>query len=145
MGGMAKAKTPPHITVFTKFFDSTESRLEALVAYGIFTESERNGEFHKSDSYSDNIEKLFASNRVFCLTEARKALLQAASTAVEEKKTEIAKAHKEFRGWGILEALAGAIVWSLLLIGATFLALYVKPDLIEVPKNIIEHQRQQSQ
>jgi hypothetical protein len=143
MAGTAKAKRPPHITIFTRFFNSTESRLEALVAYGIFTESERKGEFDKSDSYSDNIERLFASNGVFCLDAARKALLQAASTAIEEKKTEIARAHKRFRCWGILEAVLGAAIWSFILIGGTFLAIYVKPDLIEVPKNVIEHQPQQ--
>jgi hypothetical protein len=147
MAGVAKAKRSPHITIFTRFFESTESRLEALVAYGIFTESERNGEFDKSDSYSDNIERLFASNKSFCLNEARKALLQAASTAIEEKKAEIAKeiatAHKGIRGWGIVEAVAGAAIWSIILVGGTFLAIYVKPDLIEVPKNVIEHWLQQ--
>jgi hypothetical protein len=140
---MSEGKTQPHIAIFTQFYDSTPSRLEALVAYGIFTESEREGGFHTSKGYSDNIDRLFASNKGLCLNEARRALLEAANAAIEEKKVELAKAHKGFRCWGIWEAVLGAAIWSLFLIAIGFVVIYVKPDLIEVPKNVIEHQQPQ--
>lgn len=143
MPGRPKSPThPPHIAIFTRFFDSTTSRLEALIAYGIFTESERNGGFDTNEGYNKNIDSLFASNKNFCLDEARKALLQAASTAIEEKKKEIAKAHKRFRGFGVWEAFLGAFVWSIFLIGVSLLSLYAKPDLLEIPRHVIEQLRQ---
>src|SRR5262245_36438802 len=138
----ASSTHPPHITTLTRFLQSTSSRLEALVAFGIFTQSERDGGFDANERYSENIDRLFASNNLFCLDEARKALLQAASTAIEEKKTEIAKAHKRFRWWGVWEAFVGAFFWSLFLIFIGLVAFYYKPDLVEVPRHVIEQLRQ---
>jgi hypothetical protein len=142
MAGTSKAKTPPHIEIFTRFFDSTTSRLEALVAYGLFTETERDGGFDTNESYSGNIDKLFASNKGFCLDGARKALLQAAFAAIDEKKAEIAKAHKRFRWWGIWEAILGAACWSIFLVISGLLAFYLKPDLLEIPRHAVEQQQQ---
>jgi hypothetical protein len=135
--------TQPHIAIFTRFYDSTTSRLEALIAYGIFTESVRDGGFDANDeNYSKNIDRLFASIKVFCLDGARKGLLQAANAAIEEKKIEIAKAHKGFRLWGVSEAILGALAWSLFLIVATGLTFYFKPELLEIPRHVLEQLRQ---
>jgi hypothetical protein len=142
--GEPKAPTQPHIAIFTRFYESTTSRLEALIAYGIFTESEQNGGFDANDqNYSKNIDRLFASIKAFCLDGARKGLLQAAYAAIEEKKTEIAKAHKGFRLWGVWEAFLGAFAWSVFLIVATYgLTFYFKPELLEIPRHVLEQLRQ---
>jgi hypothetical protein len=142
MPGKKAPTPPPHIAIFTRFSDSTSSRLEALIAFGIFTESERDGAFDMGESYSEDIDRLFASNRNFCLNEARQALLQAAFAAIEEKKTEIAEAHKGFRGWGVWEAFIGALAWSAFLILFGLGSVYVKPDLLEIPRHVIEQLRQ---
>src|SRR5262245_37114012 len=80
----------PHLTAFKRFFDSTESRLEALVAFGIFTESEQKAELQGNQKqYVQNLDTLLRSNRDFCLEEAKKALLQQSLAAVEGRSSEI--------------------------------------------------------
>src|SRR5262245_50428489 len=96
----ASSTHPPHITTLTRFLQSTSSRLEALVAFGIFTQSERDGGFDANERYSENIDRLFASNNLFCLDEARKALLQAASTAIEEKRRRSQRHTRDLGGGG---------------------------------------------
>ena len=58
------ARTPssagaPHLAAFQHFFESTESRLEALIAFGIFTESEQRAELQcNQKQYVQNLETL---------------------------------------------------------------------------------------
>jgi hypothetical protein len=138
-----KKAPPPHIAIFARFHSSTSSRLEALIAYGIFTESERDGNFDTDESYGENIERLFASNKNFCLNEARQGLLQAAFAAIEAKKKEIAEEHKKFRWKGVLEAFLGAFAWSLFLMVVGLMIWFsFKPELLEIPRHVIEQMRQ---
>jgi hypothetical protein len=140
MASPANALTPPHITVFDKFFESTGSHLEALVAYGLFMESIRNWPHTGA-----NIDRLFESNKKFCLDKARVALLQAAAAAIHEQRSEIATAHKGFRLWGVAEAVLGALCWSVALVAMGLLAFYLKPDLFELPRHAVQQQQPQQQ
>ena len=46
------------------------------------------------------------------------------------------RGHSKFRGWGIVEAVLGALAWTFALIVAAILAHRANIDLLEIYKNL---------
>jgi len=59
--------------------------------------------------------------------------------ALDEYKTAASKGHSAFRGWGCFEALAGAFLWSILLIALTIIASRNGIDILEVYHRLAAH------
>ena len=133
-----------HVATFARFVDASESRLEALVAFGIFTEFERRTTTETGKRYSRFRDRLYEFNNEFCFEEARRSLLHYSNEAIAKQRAEIfedaiddlkssARLHdKKFRWAGVIEAAFGAFVWTGLLIVISWILIYVGIDILEV-------------
>jgi hypothetical protein len=160
-GAIFKMATPLHLTAFQHFYNATKSHLEALVAYGLFTESETQWAQTKQsgpsraqlDYYHQFGTSPYESAKF--LSSAQKLLLDFANQIAETKRAqflqealreyevEAGKGHSAFRGWGCVEgiigAFIGALLWSVFLIGATIIASRNGIDIVEVYQRLSGH------
>ena len=141
---------PIHVSAFEHFYNSCESHLEAAIAFGLFMESE-----HKWASRQATwpTEKKYAAYHEIYLTpheaegyreNARRVLLEYSNNlveseqaqfleaAVQQYRTEAGRGHSAFRKWGVVEALVGALLWTMILIVVSIIAVRFGIDLLEI-------------
>jgi len=147
---------PPHVSAFQKFAARIPNRLEASLAFGLFMESEsiwaaRAG--NPSDlKYRNYQEALLTDHEIERYAkQAREFLSTFGSDAVAVKRSEFLResleqyesaarrGHRKFRGWGIVEAIIGALVWTLVLIAISFVLKYAGIDLVEIYQKVVGH------
>jgi hypothetical protein len=56
--------------------------------------------------------------------------------AVQKYRTAAAQGHSKFRGWGVVEAILGALIWTLILILIGVILRYSGIDLFEVYQKV---------
>jgi hypothetical protein len=139
---------PLYVQAFEHFKDNNNDPLKAYVAFGLYVDAEckwaasqptwpanaKYKEWHDcsvpygtaahNDKATDVLLE-FANNIV---EQERDEFLAAAIGAYKE---EAAKSEKGF-GRGVLEALTGAALWTIILIGAAFILRWFNPDIYEV-------------
>jgi hypothetical protein len=147
---------PPHVASFKKFEARIPNRLEASIAFGLFMESEKQwAEREGSPSeakYRNYQEALLTDYEIDRYArQAREFLADFGNEAVAKKRPELLQAsliayeaaaregHSRFRGFGILEALIGALVWTVALILFSFVLKYSGIDVIEVLHKVVGH------
>lgn len=143
---------PLHAEAFRKFFAATPSHLEAVVAFGLFVDSEQKWAAesprstedyrryhaiyltaHEIAGYIDAANRMLGEFGEGVVEQAAPTILTNAMTACNAA---LKTGHSKFRGWGICEATLGALLWTVILIGAALLARWVHPDALEIFKNI---------
>jgi hypothetical protein len=119
---------PPHVPSFQKFETKIPNRLEASIAFGLFMESEKQWAAREGSpseaKYRNYQEALLTDHEIERYAkQAREFLADFGSDAVSQKRPEFLRAslrayeaaakkgHSRFRGFGILEAAIGALVW----------------------------------
>lgn len=150
---------PLYVQAFEHFQNNHDDPLKAYVAFGLFVDAEckwagsqptwpTNSKYKEwfdcgiphgtSDYYEKATAVLgeFADNiveqqRATFLEAALKEYKTEVSAAFEQYKAEAAKSEKGF-GRGVAEAVAGAAVWTAILIFAAFALKWVYPDIYEV-------------
>jgi hypothetical protein len=143
-----------HIAAFQKFFSATPSHLEAVVAFGLFMESEQkwadlqstppdeetyktyHGIYltpHEIQGYLETAKALLAEFGDDMIREAEPKLLQSNLDAFLQAAR---GGDRKFRWAGVWEALVGALFWTVLLILAAVLTHRANIDLIEIYKKV---------
>jgi hypothetical protein len=140
---------PPHVSAFQKFASQIDNRLEASIAFGLFMESEgiwAANAGNPSDTKYKNYQSQFLTDYEIerYAKQARDFLSNFGSEAVAGRRAEFLQAsleryesaarrgHRRFRGFGILEALIGALAWTLTLIVFAIVLKFSGIDLIEI-------------
>jgi hypothetical protein len=146
---------PPHVSTFQRFLGLIPSHLEASIAFGLFMESENfwaNRAGDPSDVKYRNYQKALTDHDIKRYEqEARQFLTDFANDAVAAKQVDFLVAslaayedvgregHSKFRGWGVVEALAGAAGWTLILIVFWLVLKYSGIDIVEVYHRVNAH------
>src|SRR5258708_5210920 len=141
---------PIHVSAFEHFYHSCESHLEAAIAFGLFMESEHkwaNGQevwptqkkytdyhsiyltTHETEGYKENARRLLLEYSNNLVGSERAQFLEA---AVRQYRTEAGRGHSAFRKWGVVEAIIGALLWTIILIIASIIAVRFGIDLLEI-------------
>ena len=148
---------PLHVAALELFNEHIEDRLEAAIAFALFLVSERewaNGRNPRPTEaeyarFHDNYLNPHEINRYH--DAARQVLADYGSTLVDAAghkfleralanyRRAAARGHRGFRGWGIIEALAGAFLWTIVLIVISIVIKYYGIDLIEVYHKVAAH------
>lgn len=146
---------PAHALTFQRFAEQIPNHLEASIAFGLFMESEtmwaaRAG--NPSDAKYRNYQEALTDHEIGRYAQqARDFLSNFGSDAVASKQAEFLResleqyesaarrGHSRFRGWGIVEAVFGAFVWTLALIAISFVLKYAGIDLVEIYRKVAGH------
>jgi thiaminase len=139
---------PFYVQAFQHFKEGNDDLLNAYVAFALYVDAEckwaasqstwpNQGKYkdwfecyipHSSGSHNEKaIEVLqdFANNIV------EQERIEFLAAALEQYKQEASKPEKGF--WrGVAEALTGAALWTIILIGAAFILKWFNPDIYEV-------------
>lgn len=131
---------PAHVEAFEFICEGTQNPIRDYIAFGMFMRSEDSWVSERGTTptpaeykrYHENI--LTAHERGRYREGADKVLANFAATAIQAERTDLLKHHRKFRGFGILEAIAGGFLWTALLVVITILAERAGIDLLEIYK-----------
>ena len=132
---------PSHVEAFDFISEGNNDEIRDYIAFGIFMRSEKNWAQQKAPEPDDAAYRLYHHTllnpyeRERYREAATKVLSDFATTAISAEYNELLKHHRKFRGLGILEAVLGAIAWTVILIVITILAQRAGIDLLEVYKH----------
>src|SRR5262249_48146100 len=141
--------SPLHVTAFDAFNAQIPDHLEASIAFALFLVSEQEWAarrnpppnaaayqtFHQNYLNPHEIGRYHTVARQL-LAEHGTKLVQAKRVefledALREYRTDASQGHSQFRGWGITEALLGALAWTLLLILFSIILAWGGIDILE--------------
>lgn len=139
---------PLYVQAFEHFTANHDDPLQAYVAFALYIDAEcrwaaKQENWPTGAKYRDWFEcsvphtvtghsdKAIAVLQEFAQNIVEQERVEFLSAALEDYKTEAAKSEKGF--WrGVSEALTGAFLWTLILIGAAFVLKWFNPDIYDV-------------
>jgi hypothetical protein len=130
-----------HVRAFEYFSQNIPNELKAFVAFGLFMEAERKWASGQKDWPSETKYRGYHQNYLTphqtdeYRDAAERVLINFSNNVVAETLTQY-KGHTKFRWWGIVEAVIGAFIWSILLIALTIIAQRIGVDILEVYKRL---------
>lgn len=131
---------PAHVEAFEFITEGTQNDIKDYVAFGLFMRSENNWASGKDLPPTDNEYRRYHGailtpyERERYRTGATQVLQDFAVKAIQAERTALLKHHRKFRLFGILEAILGAFLWTLLLIVLTVWAARGGIDILEFYK-----------
>lgn len=130
---------PLHVTAFQAFNAQITDHLEASIAFALFLVSEREWASGQNPPPTDAQYQTFHQNYLSPHEIAR--YHQTAKQLLAEYGTNLVRLFEanradRFRWRGIVEAALGALVWTVFLIGVSFILSYVGVDIVEVYKRV---------
>jgi hypothetical protein len=128
---------PSHVAAFDYISEGTQSEIKDYIAFGIFMQSEKNWVAQRTIDPDDAAYRLYHQTllnpyeRERYREAADKVLRDFATKAISAEYNDLLKHHRKFRCVGVLEAVIGAVAWTVILIGATIVAHRGGIDLLE--------------
>lgn len=132
--------TPPlHVAAFQAFNAQIPDHLEASIAFALFLVSEREWAALQNPAPTDAQYQTFHQN--YLSPHEIERYHQTAKELLAEYGTRLiglfeANRPDRFRWRGIFEAALGALVWTLFLIGISFVLAYAGIDIVDVYKRV---------
>jgi hypothetical protein len=131
---------PSHVKAFEFISEGTQDEIRDYIAFGLFMESEDEWASGKEDHLTDDEYKKYHDHILTPLQRERfragavQVLDNFAARAIQAERVDLLKHHRKFRCAGIVEAILGAFLWTLLLIVLTVLAARAGIDILEYYK-----------
>jgi hypothetical protein len=131
---------PAHVEAFEFISEGTKNEIRDYIAFGLFMRSEdewvsgltqlpTNAEYKK---YHEGLLTPYERERF--RTGAATVLEDFAAKAIQAERTDLLKHHWKFRCFGVLEAVLGAFLWTVLLVVITILVAWGGIDIFEYYK-----------
>ena len=126
--------SPLHTAAFQRFMNATPNHLEAMIAFGLFMDSEHKWasletapptdrkyrEYHAIYLTPHEIEGYIKKARLllqhFGTNLIENERVQFLSQALDQCREATAEGERRFRFWGVVEAILGALGWTVILI-----------------------------
>src|SRR5271165_2954925 len=140
---------PLHVLAYEQFNNNNNNDIESFVAFGLFMQSERlwalgepnepeeetyrtRHHFYliapETERYKQRAREVLSDLGNEAIDKAREVSLE---NALNRYETAASAGHAKFRWWGIIEATAGALTWTLVLILFSVILAWNRIDIIE--------------
>jgi hypothetical protein len=144
---------PSHVEAFEFFTENSQSEIRDFIAFGLFMQSEDEWASQNDKSPTDAEYRRYHQNlltplqrdrlragaddvlRSYAIEAIRAANSAFLSQALAQYRLEASKGYGLFRKFGVLEAILGALAWTLVLIFVSIVAQRFGIDLLEYYKH----------